>query len=312
MSSPLRIPRRRSTLLKSLAAGAALAAVALSGCGGTASPGAAFSVNGTTYSKSDFESLARDLIAAGQFTTAKDASEIKASEARVVLQELVRYEAFVQFAAERKITIDPAIRREILSQAEQDSQFASYSPALQDVLINLSVAGEVVNSLKAPSETALKSDYAASPAKVGVLCLSHILVKTEAKARDIIGQLDDGADFALLAKKYSIEPGAINSGGALKSNGEDCSSLGSLQEAFDRDFMAAAVRAKVGVPTGPVKTQFGYHVILARPVNDVAESLVKVASENPGANALQGYLTTADITVASVYGRWDGAVAKIV
>ncbi len=81
----------------------------------------------------------------------------------------------------------------------------------------------------------------------------HILVKTEAEAKSIIAQLDKGADFATLAKKYSTDPGAT-SGGDLGY--------------FTRDdmvpaFSAAAFALPVGKYTEtPVKTEFGWHVIL--------------------------------------------------
>ncbi|HEY3910535.1 MAG TPA: peptidylprolyl isomerase [Stellaceae bacterium] len=81
----------------------------------------------------------------------------------------------------------------------------------------------------------------------------HILVKTEAEAKSIIAQLDKGADFATLAKKYSTDPGAA-SGGDLGY--------------FTRDdmvpaFSAAAFALPVGKYTEtPVKTEFGWHVIL--------------------------------------------------
>jgi len=81
----------------------------------------------------------------------------------------------------------------------------------------------------------------------------HILVKTEAEAKSIIAQLDKGADFATLAKKNSTDPGAA-SGGDLGY--------------FTRDdmvpaFSAAAFALPVGKYTEtPVKTEFGWHVIL--------------------------------------------------
>ena len=80
----------------------------------------------------------------------------------------------------------------------------------------------------------------------------HILVKTEAEAKSIIDQLNKGADFAALAKKYSTDPAAA-SGGDLGY--------------FSRDdmvpaFSAAAFALKPGQYTKtPVKTQFGWHVI---------------------------------------------------
>lgn len=80
---------------------------------------------------------------------------------------------------------------------------------------------------------------------------SHILVKDEGKAKEIAKELESGADFAELAGKHSLCPS--------KENGGD---LGF----FDRgqmvsEFEEAAFSLSVGEVSGPVKTQFGYHII---------------------------------------------------
>jgi peptidyl-prolyl cis-trans isomerase C len=81
----------------------------------------------------------------------------------------------------------------------------------------------------------------------------HILVKTEAEAASIIDQLNKGADFATLAKKYSTDPGAA-SGGDLGYFGRN-----DMVPAF----AAAAFALQPGQYTKtPVKTEFGWHVIL--------------------------------------------------
>src|SRR5262249_2083125 len=70
----------------------------------------------------------------------------------------------------------------------------------------------------------------------------------------IITQLDKGADFAKLAKKYSTDTGA-DEGGDLGYFGHD-------------DMIPAFADAAFAVPAGqytrePVKTEFGWHVIKA-------------------------------------------------
>lgn len=80
---------------------------------------------------------------------------------------------------------------------------------------------------------------------------SHILVKSEAEAQDILGQLKKGANFEQLAAKYSID--------AAKTKGGDLGwfSKGSMIP----DFEKVAFSMKVGELSGIVKTQFGYHII---------------------------------------------------
>jgi peptidyl-prolyl cis-trans isomerase C len=80
----------------------------------------------------------------------------------------------------------------------------------------------------------------------------HILVKTEAEAKSVIAELDKGGDFAALAKKYSIDPGA-GSGGDLGYFGRD---------EMVKEFSDTAFSLPAGQYTKtPVKTEFGWHVI---------------------------------------------------
>ena len=80
----------------------------------------------------------------------------------------------------------------------------------------------------------------------------HILLESEAEARNVIGLLNDGGDFADLAKQHSKGPSAKNGG-----------DLGYFTAAeMVPEFSAATVAlAKGGVTENPVKTQFGWHVI---------------------------------------------------
>ncbi|QWV93522.1 peptidylprolyl isomerase [Geomonas oryzisoli] len=80
---------------------------------------------------------------------------------------------------------------------------------------------------------------------------SHILVKSEAQAKEIEKQLKAGASFEELAKKNSID-GAAPKGGDL-----GWFSKGSMIP----DFEKVVFGLKDGETSGIVKTQFGYHII---------------------------------------------------
>lgn len=81
----------------------------------------------------------------------------------------------------------------------------------------------------------------------------HILVETEETAKEVIGKLEAGADFAELAKEYSTEPGAEQTGG----------NLGYFKKGrMVPEFEKAAFALEVGKISEPVKTDFGYHVIV--------------------------------------------------
>ncbi|MZG53818.1 MAG: peptidylprolyl isomerase [Nitrospinae bacterium] len=79
----------------------------------------------------------------------------------------------------------------------------------------------------------------------------HILVKTEEACVDLKKQIEEGADFADMAKKHSECPSG-NGGGDL---GEF--SPGQMVPEFD----TVVFNDDVGKVHGPVKTQFGYHLI---------------------------------------------------
>ena len=283
--------------------------IGLSACGSVASTSNAFEVNGKGYSQVDFDALTKVLITAGQFTATN--GKIKAEDAIVIVRTLIRYTAFEQFIKDKGITVSESDRATVLKSANADPAFASYPKALQDVLVDLNLADITLKKVTAPSTADLKKLYDKAPASVGVLCLSHILVKTEDEAKSVLADLEGGAKFAAVAAKKSIEPGADKSGGSLANGDQACQALADLQTSFDKDFMIGAVGAKPGVPTGPIKSSFGYHIILSHSFDDVKASVQTVVGENPGSTLLAGYMSVADISVRSTYGKWNGATATI-
>jgi PPIC-type PPIASE domain len=290
----------------------ATAALALSACGGSSavtSSSDVFTVNGRGYSKTTFNAITQSLIDAKQFTAVN--GKIKTADAAVVIKTLVRYEAFVDFIAKKGVKTTEADRQKVLKDANADQTFTSSPKVLQDLLVDLNVASLTLQSMQKASEADIKKLYEASPASSGALCMSHILVKTEKEAEAVLADLDKGVSFAEEAKKKSTEPGADKSGGSLGSGDSKCAALSELQTSFDKDFMAGAVNAKMGVPTGPVKSQFGYHIILNHKYDDVKESLISTVNSNAGSNLLAGYMTTAKISVNSAYGVWNSAIAAI-
>jgi peptidyl-prolyl cis-trans isomerase D len=80
----------------------------------------------------------------------------------------------------------------------------------------------------------------------------HILVATEAEAKEILTRLQGGADFAVLARERSKDTGSAQMGGDLGL---------SDRNAFVKPFADALFAMKEAELRGPVKTEFGYHVI---------------------------------------------------
>ena len=95
----------------------------------------------------------------------------------------------------------------------------------------------------------------------------HILVKTRAQAEDIYQQLEDGADFSALAKKYSQDTGSKSNGGKLTI------SKGQTVAPFDQ----TAFLLKNNDISRPVKTEFGFHII--QPLADAKPAKVTPLKE---------------------------------
>ena len=80
---------------------------------------------------------------------------------------------------------------------------------------------------------------------------SHILVKTEGEAQKILKRLADGEEFDKVARRFSSCPSG-KQGGDLGWFGKGM---------MVPEFETIAFSEEVGKVVGPVKTQFGYHVI---------------------------------------------------
>lgn len=80
----------------------------------------------------------------------------------------------------------------------------------------------------------------------------HILVDTEAKAKDLKAKIDKGESFDDLAKNNSSDTGTAKQGGDLGYF---------TQDKMVAEFSKAAFALKPGEVSGPVKSSFGYHII---------------------------------------------------
>jgi peptidyl-prolyl cis-trans isomerase C len=79
----------------------------------------------------------------------------------------------------------------------------------------------------------------------------HILVKTEEECSQLKNEISNGADFGEVAAQHSLCPSG-KQGGELGEFGP-----GQMVKEFD----AVVFSAPVGEVQGPVKTQFGYHLV---------------------------------------------------
>lgn len=94
---------------------------------------------------------------------------------------------------------------------------------------------------------------------------SHILVDDEKTAQEVKAKLDDGGDFAELAKEYSTDTSNAESGGKLGYFGK-----GEMVKEFDDK----AFSMEKGEISEPVKTEFGYHIIKVTGKKEAKEAVL--------------------------------------
>jgi len=160
----------------------------------------------------------------------------------------------------KKELLDKIIDLELVAQAakkagiDKESEFkVGMDMYEKQQLFAIYLNREIVDKVKLDPEEVKKyydihaSDYASGEQ----VKASHILVDTEEKALEIKKQLDEGADFAELAKSESSCPSA--------SRGGDLGYF--TRDTMVPEFANAAFALKVGEISEPVKTQFGWHII---------------------------------------------------
>jgi peptidyl-prolyl cis-trans isomerase C len=157
------------------------------------------------------------------------------------LEELITRELLLQESRKRGLDRDRAL-------VERVERFKERS--VLDTLMREEVDSRITVTLEE-----LKAYYAANPGSFTApddLRASHILIKTEEDALDVKKRLDQGEDFAALAKKVSLDLSTKFKGGDLGPIKK-----GQTVPQFEKTLLAL----KVGETSHPVATQFGYHVI---------------------------------------------------
>jgi parvulin-like peptidyl-prolyl isomerase len=126
----------------------------------------------------------------------------------------------------------------------------------QQVMIDKVLSERVKDSdLKAEYEKAKKEMEGKQEAKA-----SHILIADEKTAKEVKEKLDKGEKFDEMAKKYSTDEGSKTNGGSIGYF---------VKGQLVPEFESKAFSMKKGEVSGPVKTQFGYHIIKLEDIRSV-------------------------------------------
>ena len=159
--------------------------------------------------------------------------------------------------------LDQLVQQEVLASSfKHDSTWISILLENERRNILSSIVLEKISKAavtKAALKTAYQEKYKGKGGNVEYKA-SHILVTTIQEAEDLLKLLEDGADFKNLAINYSIGPSSPDGG-----------DLGwFIKGQMVAPFEKALTLMEINTYYGPVKTQFGYHLIR---LDDLRETL---------------------------------------
>jgi parvulin-like peptidyl-prolyl isomerase len=165
------------------------------------------------------------------------------------------------------------------------------------------VLGEKLVKDRPVTDDELRAIFEANASELETVHTAHILVEDEALAKEILAKVKAGGDFAALAKKHSIDPGSKDKGGDLGST---------ARGQFVPEFDEAAFGGKPGDIVGPVKTQFGYHIIKIidrATFESVKDTMRAQSGQRVGSDRLKAEIAKVigdtGLRVNPRFGRWD-------
>lgn len=284
-----------------IAAAAAAAAIALSAC---SSADVAATVGGTDITDGDVTGL----------RTAEVGSTADGGQFRGDLTTLIVGRATL-LAAEEDFGItgleSPEARDAWLARATPQEldvvANVAANPALTDMAVDevttqLMVRDAVIDAIAA-SEELLQRVWQERQQELIEVCPAHILVATEAEAVEARERVLAGEDFASVAGEVSLD---TTPGGALPCP--------SFPGAYVEPFATVVATAPVGEVTGPIETEFGWHIVIveSREAPASYEEFVSESQRWIPADALAGEWTIwrdgaverAVVVVRSQIGRW--------
>lgn len=192
-----------------------------------------------------------------------------------VIERLIDAKLLANAGKKERLQDDPDVKRQLAEFEERLIQNAYLGRRLESVVDEKSV--------RASYEEYIKNN----PAKEEISA-RHILVQSEAQAKDVIAELKRGADFAAIASARSIDPSG-------KQNGGDLGFFS--REDMVPEFSEAAFKMKDGETSAvPVKSQFGWHVIkvearrTASPSFEEMREQITNDMQQQAANAIVGKL----------------------
>ncbi len=197
-------------------------------------------------------------------------------DARPLLRQMVQEELLLQAAEAEKMEADPTVA-------------ARLDQARRGVLINEIISRKILAAAKAGDDE-VQQFYDANQARFAGerVAASHIMVRSEADAQQVLEDLRSGRDFAALARERSVDAESARRGGELGLV---------ARGATPKPFEDAAFKLKAGEVSPVVKTEYGFHVIQVRehltgprPFGEVKDQIREHLLNERRDAALQAYL----------------------
>jgi len=174
---------------------------------------------------------------------------------------------------------------------------------IKQTILSRDVSAELVAEQGPITDDEVREAFDAQLPQLIEVCARHILLENEADAALALVRAEAGEDFGDLAIELSTGPSGPT-GGDL-----GCAPPGN----YVPEFAEAIMNAEVEVPSGPVESEFGWHVILVEsrdePSFEDSELIVRESLEISRGNELYTAwiierMRAADVTISDAYGTW--------
>ena len=182
-----------------------------------------------------------------------------------IVDQLINYRLFSKYAEDMKM--------------DETAEFeAALNNARKEILASMAIS-ETVKAVEVTEED-MKAFYEENSnyfEKGATVSAKHILVKEEDKCQEILEEIIAGKVFEEAAQQYSTCPSG--------QKGGDLGEFGKGQ--MVKEFEEAAFAAEIGQVVGPVKTQFGYHLIKVEAKNEATVTPFEEVKEQIRRNLMQ-------------------------
>lgn len=200
---------------------------------------------------------------------------------------------------------------------EQGLTPAQFREIIHDQILNESLRAAVAGDVE-PSDEDVRTFYEENRADFESTRAQHILVDERALAERLAARLQDAPAgavedlFASLAREHSTDGGSARRGGDLGYQAAGT---------FVGPFEEALAELEVGEVSGPVETEFGWHVIrvmdrrvtpLEEARADIEAQLAGPAQDEAWDEFLDGLFEEADVEVNPRYGVFDEEQRRVV